>query len=82
MFSKKTGATNFERAVWAYYKCCYRKGVIPTKPFELYSEIGSGYVFLKNRFGVIAKTFFVENDSALPEQKTDYAPRDLVFNLR
>jgi hypothetical protein len=65
MFWKKPEETVFERAVKAYYKCSYKNGTIPTKPSELFSEVGEGYVCLRNGFVHIAKIFFVEKQGKI-----------------
>ncbi len=69
MFRKKPEESDFERAVKAYYKCCYKNGTIPIKPSELFSEAGEGHIFLSNGFVLIAKIFFVENQGKIEKRE-------------
>jgi hypothetical protein len=78
MFRKKPEETDFERAVKAYYKCSYKNGTIPTKPSELFSEVGEGYVCLRNGFVHIAKVFFVEKQGKIKRREAkahEHSPR-------
>jgi hypothetical protein len=81
MFWKKPEETDFERAVNAYYKCCYKNGIIPIRPSEFFSKVGEGYVCLRNGFVHIAKIFFVEKQGKIKKREAKTHEHSLRLQL-